>query len=354
MKTTQLAVDLVSGAPLADDGEAAQAQAQVGAQSQLQLQLQLQLQAQALAETLRAAPALAAWARAHGRPEGDEGLCVEWVEQTASTNADLLEQAFGVLAAGPRVRLSERQTAGRGRQGRPWQTVAGASLALSVALERVVPAPAQQGLQGPAAHPWQGLSLAVGVALAQSLSALRAPEDLGLPHASGDILLKWPNDLWLHGRKLGGILIELRRNPRTAHPGGAERIERVVVGVGLNLFANAAWAQLDRPATALFESSPCAHRDGDPARAPVLVAARVVEAILSASLRLQDEGLAGVIGAWRARDALMGRTVRVEEPGAEPWVGVAAGIDHDGALRVESLQEGVRRVQAGTVSIRPL
>ena len=131
------------------------------------------------------------------------GLVLEQVDSIASTNTELMRRVRGGQTR-PTLLLARQQTAGRGRLGRQWLSAAGAgaeaeSLTFSLSLPL-------------APLDWAGLSLAVGVSLAASLHpALR---------------LKWPNDLWLDGRKLGGILIE------TAALVGQRQ---VIVGVGLNL-----------------------------------------------------------------------------------------------------------------------
>jgi BirA family biotin operon repressor/biotin-[acetyl-CoA-carboxylase] ligase len=124
--------------------------------------------------------------RHHARPErevntgGPAAVEIEWVAETGSTNADLLAwvreaPADSVLA--PRALVAERQSAGRGRLGRAWESTPGASLTFSLAW------PFAAGID------LSGLSLAVGVALAEALDPR--------PGAALRIGLKWPNDLWL-------------------------------------------------------------------------------------------------------------------------------------------------------------
>ena len=130
------------------------------------------------------------------------GFTVEVLPSIDSTNTELMRRARAGLME-PVLLAADEQTAGRGRLGKGWHSRAGQSLTFSLALPL---APAD----------WSGLSLAVGVSLAHSLH----PE----------VRLKWPNDLWLHQRKLGGILVE------TAGTGGAAQRQRlVVVGVGINI-----------------------------------------------------------------------------------------------------------------------
>ena len=148
------------------------------------------------------------------------GLSVEVVAKMGSTNTELLARArqSPADALKPALLVAEQQTAGRGRQGKAWQSAAGASLTFSLALPLVL-------------ADWSGLSLAVGLALAEALDPVQ-------PNAGGAtprLGLKWPNDLILldaHGqaphigRKLGGILIETVQ-------AGNQRI--AVIGIGLNI-----------------------------------------------------------------------------------------------------------------------
>ena len=122
---------------------------------------------------------------------------VEVLPRIDSTSSELMRRARDGLVE-PVLLAAEEQTAGRGRMGKGWHSRAGQSLTFSLALPL---APAD----------WSGLSLAVGVSLAESLHP--------------DVQLKWPNDLWLQQRKLGGILVE------TAGTGdGASAPRTVVVG----------------------------------------------------------------------------------------------------------------------------
>ena len=162
----------------------------------------------------------------------EPGLRLEVVDTIGSTNSALLNSASkareasasrGETSSFPTALLvAEQQTQGRGRQGRTWHATPGASLTFSLAL---ILAP----------EDWSGLSLAVGVALADALDPIK-------PHAaeaaanSPRIGLKWPNDLWLReeaapggGRKLGGVLIE------TASWSADQRARVCVIGVGLNI-----------------------------------------------------------------------------------------------------------------------
>ena len=112
------------------------------------------------------------------------GFTVEVLPEIDSTNTELMRRARAGQTE-PTLLVAERQTAGRGRMGRPWQSAVGDSLTFSLGLPL-------------APKDWSGLSLAVGLSVAESLHA--------------EICLKWPNDLWWQERKLAGILIETAWN----------------------------------------------------------------------------------------------------------------------------------------------
>src|SRR5690606_6599169 len=142
-------------------------------------------------------------------------LAVHW--QIDSTSSELLRRA----ATDPRdglACLAEVQSAGRGRRGRAWRTPLGGGLALSL-LKRFDDGMGALG----------GLSLVAGVA------AVRALADCGI----AGVGLKWPNDLYAQGRKLGGILVELG--------GDATGPCHAVIGIGLNLRIDAETASIDQP-----------------------------------------------------------------------------------------------------------
>jgi BirA family transcriptional regulator, biotin operon repressor / biotin---[acetyl-CoA-carboxylase] ligase len=223
----------------------------------------------------------------------------------------------------PCLLVAEQQSRGRGRLGRDWVSKAGASLTFSLSLPL---APAQ----------WGGLSLAVGLAIAQALE----------PVAQGSapkLMLKWPNDLWLRdgddaigaasnglGRKLGGILIE------TVSVG--ER-RMCVVGVGLNV--------LPQDITGLAHGYACLQEIDPDATAP-LALARIARPLVQALLRFQAEGFAPLQAAYAQRDLLMGQSITTSVP--QPAQGVADGVDEQGALRV--LSDGLHHVLSGEVSVR--
>ena len=278
------------------------------------------------------------------------GLSVEVLARVDSTNTRLLERARELSGApdGPITRpgeldratpgpatphgrrgadvmpcllVAEEQLRGRGRLGRGWVSSAGASLTFSLSLPL---SPAD----------WSGLSLAVGLALAEALDPLA---DAG---ATPRIHLKWPNDLWLldgpgQGRKLGGILIE------TVTVG---RHRMCVVGVGLNVLPQPAPVPA---ASELTHGYACVQEFSPDADAPGVLAL-VAEPLVRGLLAFQADGFAPLVGRYTRRDLLQGRSVTTTL--AEAPAGVAEGVDERGALRVRS---GVlHHLVSGEVSVR--
>lgn len=224
----------------------------------------------------------------------------------------------------PCLLVAEEQTRGRGRLGRDWVSAAGASLTFSLALPM---APAQ----------WGGLSLAVGLAIAQALDPVEAAADpeTALPR----IGLKWPNDLWLldargRGRKLGGILIETVSV-------GLQRV--VVVGVGLNVAA-----QPQAAAAGLASGYACLH-ELHAAWTPPQALSRVAVPLVRALRLFEKEGFGPLVPAYAQRDLLQGQMV-TSSAGREVLHGVAQGVDAQGALLLQG--EDLHRILSGEVSVR--
>lgn len=221
----------------------------------------------------------------------------------------------------PCLLVAEQQLRGRGRLGRDWVSSAGASLTFSLSLPL---SPAD----------WSGLSLAVGLALAEAL------DPLADGNATPRIYLKWPNDLWLldapgHGRKLGGILIE------TVTVG---KHRMCVVGVGLNVLPQ----PTPVPAAPELTHGYACVQEFDPGTTAPEVLTRLAEPLVRGLLTFQAEGFAPLVERYRRRDLLNGRHVTTTL--AEVPAGVAEGVDERGALRVQS---GVlHHLVSGEVSVR--
>lgn len=261
------------------------------------------------------------------------GFTVEVLPDIDSTNSELMRRArAGRLE--PVLLVAEQQTAGRGRLGRQW--LSGGSAARAESTNADSGAVASPGLSGSerrlgamssltfslgmnlAPADWSGLSLAVGVSVAQSLHP--------------DIRLKWPNDLWWHDRKLAGILIE------TANWGTASASRYVVIGVGINIRTPQATG-LSTPPTGLAELLP----GMDAPQALAHIAAPLVRAVQAFEAR----GFTPFQTLFNARDALAQVPVTL----SDGMQGVALGVDATGALRVQTAQ-GVQRVTSSEVSVR--
>ena len=246
---------------------------------------------------------------------GLPGFSVEVLTEIDSTNTELMRRARAGLME-PVLLAADEQTAGRGRLGKGWHSRAGQSLTFSLALPM-------------APTDWSGLSLAVGVSLAHSLH----PE----------VRLKWPNDLWLHQRKLGGILVE------TAGTGGAAVRERlVVVGVGINIARPEAAAVAAQAASPVAAMAPAGLSEVLVGVTAGEVLARVVPALVRDLLAFESQGFAAFAQRFARLDALQGCGVQLSD-GTQ---GTACGVDTTGALQVLT-EQGMRAITSTEVSVRP-
>lgn len=239
---------------------------------------------------------------------------IEVVRATASTNSDLMALAAEGAASGY-VRVAELQTQGRGRRGRTWIAPLGSALTFSL-LWRFE--------QGAAAL--SGLSLVVGLACARALA------DAG---ARG-VGVKWPNDLQIDGRKLGGILIELQ--------GDALGPSVAVIGIGINVrLPRAVIDALDQPAADLADVA------GDVDRNVLL--AGLLRELATWIDRFNAHGFAPLEAEFRRWHVLQGRPVTVSLASGERVDGVVDSVAPDGAL-VLATSGGIRRFHGGEVSVR--
>lgn len=255
------------------------------------------------------------------------GFTVEVLPSIDSTNTELMRRARAGQTE-PTLLVAEQQTAGRGRLGRVWQSDVGASLMLSLGLPM-------------APRDWSGLSLAVGVSVAESLQPTLPPLEPGQPPRIG---LKWPNDLWLSGdRKLGGILVETASfvapqaaQPATTH-GTAARY--VVVGIGINVLPRSGEG-MSMPPGCLQDVEP-----GLDAPAALL---RIVPPLVAMLQGFDACGFAPVQPRFATRDVLQGRPVTL----SDGQTGTAHGVGEDGALLVHTAQ-GMQAVTSAEISVRP-
>lgn len=263
-----------------------------------------------------------------GLTEGEiaSGLLTEWLGRslvckalTGSTNSDASALGRSGAPEGTVV-VADAQTAGRGRLGRSWVSRPGLNLYMSILLRpRIVPAAAPQ------------LALVAGLAVAEAFEEEGAAASI-----------KWPNDVLLGGRKACGILTELEAE--------ADRVEFVVVGIGVNLNSvdEDFPPELRTRATSLRLAR---GREVERAR----FAGQLLSRFERCYERFRAHGFGGLASEWERRSALVGRELTVEGPG-EVLRGEYAGVDADGALLLRQLgadgQAGeIRRVLAGDVTI---
>ena len=255
------------------------------------------------------------------------GFTVEVLPSIDSTNTELMRRARAGQTE-PTLLVAEQQTAGRGRLGRVWQSDVGASLMLSLGLPM-------------APRDWSGLSLAVGVSVAESLQPTLPPLEPGQPPRIG---LKWPNDLWLSGdRKLGGILVETASfvAPQAAHPTTAQgtAARYVVVGIGINV--------LPRSGEGMSMPPGCL-QDVEPGLDAPTALLRIVPPLVAMLQGFEACGFAPVQPRFAARDVLQGRPVTL----SDGQTGTAHGVAEDGALLVHTAQ-GMQAVTSAEISVRP-
>ena len=234
------------------------------------------------------------------------GFSVEIVPELDSTNTELLRRARAGLHD-PLLLLAEHQFSGRGRLGRHWHSEArGAADLACLTFSLGLPLSLRE---------WSGLSLAVGLSLVESLHP--------------DLRLKWPNDLYWHGRKLGGVLIE-------TVPMDKQRY--TVIGVGINM-ALPNSTSLRTPAAALCEVLP--HID-----APAALQ-QLVLPLVRTVLRFVQEGFEPLQHSFHMRDFLLGREVIC----SNGITGIARGVDCAGALLVHTPSD-IQKICGSEVSVR--
>lgn len=242
------------------------------------------------------------------------GGLLEYRETVDSTNRVALRLAREGAAEGTVV-LADSQTAGRGRLNRSWQSPAGTNLYFSVILRpTVAPPDAAQ------------ITLLAGVAVAEAVSSVC--------HAG--VGIKWPNDVRIRGRKVCGILTEMRIE--------GEEVA-VIVGIGLNV--NIRKEDFDAghkdTATSLREET---GRDQSREELFVLLCERL-EQWYGAFLK---DGFAAVRAGWLLWSEMAGKRVRILFRD-EAQEGIVAGIDRDGALLISDGRGELRRITAGDATI---
>jgi BirA family biotin operon repressor/biotin-[acetyl-CoA-carboxylase] ligase len=241
-------------------------------------------------------------------------IALDVVDCCGSTNAELMRRARSGAAHG-QVLAAELQTAGRGRQGRPWHSGICTALTFSLLWRFDRPASALGGL-----------SLAAGVAIARALRR----------HAI-EAQLKWPNDLLWRERKLGGILIEVHGD--AAGPCAA------VIGIGINTRLHGEQrARIDQAVCDVYEAGGRALSRND------WLVAMLIELCDVLGLYAR-QGFAALHAEWDRYHAHAGRPVALALPNGESLRGIAAGVDPSGRLLLATAH-GTQAVMTGDVSLR--
>jgi len=249
------------------------------------------------------------------------GRSLELHASTDSTNDDAKRAAVAGAPDG-HVVLADGQRAGRGQHGRAWASPPGTDLYLSIV--------ARPRLSLAALPP---LTLAVGVAIAEAVERLLGDT------ASARAQVKWPNDVWLAGKKCSGVLVETNSGaPLDAI--GATDAARVVVVIGIGLNVNRLqWPdELRESATSLRAARP-----GAPALDRGMVLAALLLSVEQWVDRLVEGGGYAIAAALEARLALRGRRVRCADV-----EGTLAGVAPSGAIRIAT-EAGVRELLAGRI-----
>ncbi|MGS2718918.1 bifunctional biotin--[acetyl-CoA-carboxylase] ligase/biotin operon repressor BirA [Eionea flava] len=241
-------------------------------------------------------------------------LTLELFDSVESTNTVAMERAVEGKCDELKgyVCLAERQSKGKGRRGRHWSSPYGRNIYLSLIWE----------FEG-GANKLEGLSLAVGMAVAESLNAI------GL----SAVKLKWPNDILVDGKKLGGILVEMAGDPAG--------LCQVVIGVGLNVHMQRG-DDIEQPWASIGHYLPEVSRN--------YLTAEIIRRLFTMLAIYEKEGFTALSSAWQQWDGFADADVCVHS-GASTILGVAKGIYPNGALRL--VVDGVdQAIYGGEVSLR--
>lgn len=241
---------------------------------------------------------------------------IKYFESIGSTNDEALAWAANE-AMDLSLVIADEQTAGRGRLNRKWFTPKGTALAFSVILN-------------PTAAEKPHLSRIVGLA---ALAVAKALQTRGLPTQ-----IKWPNDVLIRGRKVGGILTE--------SVWSGEDVECVVIGIGVNVRKGSVPPAelLQFPATSLEDELDPAPERGD-----------ILRDILGALIELRPLlGTDEIIAQWEGLLALRDENVQVESEKNPPVTGQIYGLETDGSLRLRNEHGEFVTVRFGDVRLRPL
>lgn len=243
---------------------------------------------------------------------GQRLFCYDEID---STNLALRRLKEGDHVHGALI-VADKQTAGRGRRGRKWESPSGSSIFMSILLK-------------PEIQPNDAPMLTVVMAYSVA-KAIRKVTGL-------DAKIKWPNDIVLNGKKVCGILTEMSAEIDFVH--------YVIVGIGINVNMESFAEEIRDTATSLYIEGK------EKVKRSELIAAVFTEFERDYEQFMRDGDLGGMREAYNELLVNCGKEVRVLQPGNE-YEGIAHGIDAEGNLLVETEAGEMRNVYAGEVSVR--
>ena len=257
---------------------------------------------------------------------------LERVAQTESTNDDLMARWRSRELIDPVSRLAKHQTNGKGRAGRQWFAEPNSSLSFSLAYPFNQP---QQFLHG--------LSLVCGLAVIQGISKSLGLNEMSLRQHG--LSLKWPNDLLINERKLGGILIE---GGKLSSSNANERVW-MIIGIGMNLTHSKALENATQlPISALSELN----QKHMPMEAD-LVWLAILNALGDYLELFATKGFVPFRSQWDFWDAYRNQPVSISESGLIKQTGIAHGINEEGAFLLQEFDKAeLTTIYAGDVSLR--
>ena len=243
------------------------------------------------------------------------GREILYLDEVDSTNTAAKKAAENGAVHGTLV-VSERQTGGKGRRGRAWDSPRGTGIFMTLIL-RPNMAPVHASM----------LTLVAALAVADGIRECTGAESL----------IKWPNDIVMSGKKICGILTEMSADP--------DRINYVAVGIGINVNMEEFPEEIRGVAASIFTET------GKKTKRSLLISAVMAAFERYYEVFMKTTDMSGLLEDYNGKLANCGRTVRVLDPAGE-YSGTAIGIDREGELLVEMEDTTVRRVLSGEVSVR--
>lgn len=231
-----------------------------------------------------------------------------------STNSYLLRKIPNQISKGQTC-VAEYQHAGRGRRGRQWLSPFGSHIYLSMYW------PLEQGMSQA-----MGLSLVIGLAISDAIAF----------YVNEDVQLKWPNDIYIQGKKVAGILVELE--------GQTQGLSHCVIGVGINVqMPSSIGEQIDQPWTDLSQ-----HLQQKIDRNELV--AQIISNMNKRLIQHQQDGFAGMLDDWHSKDLFLNKAVKIIT-GSKETKGIYRGVNEQGAMLLEC-DNKVVPIYGGEVSLR--